>query len=107
MNSLIDQIQIEETYHPTPEDWKEYEAWLDTQKEQSIKTLYETIVDLGIPHSNHYSDLSIPVTPQTTKLLKEYKAWADTFTNQVEGGQWYAVAFAYDPYWAARGVIYK
>jgi hypothetical protein len=108
MNSLIEQIQIEESYSPTTQDWAEYEAWLDQHHTQEDSmTLYEKIVQLQIPHANHCSDLYIPVTPQTTELLKESKEWAESFYNQVDGGLWYSVAFAYDPYWAARGVIYK
>lgn len=108
MNSFIEQIQIEEIYSRNAQDWAEYKAWLDkhyTQEENM--TLFEKIVQLQIPHSNHYSDLYIPVTTQTTQLLKEHNAPTNIFINQVEGGLWYDVPFAYDPYWAARGVTYK
>ena len=70
-------------------------------------SLFQMVVKLGIPFSNHASDLYIPVTPETTKLLqsitiKGRKHHYSVFNNQVEGGLWYDVAFAYEPFWSAK-----
>lgn len=62
-------------------------------------SLYEECVKLGIPTGNHASDLYIPVTDQTRELIKKHGHRATTFTNQVEGGLWYDVPFAYVPFW--------
>ena len=67
--------------------------------------LYNTVVSKGIPHSNHATDLYIPVTPETTKLVAEYehKVSVTTFVNQREGGMWYDIPFAYLPAWEKKG----
>ena len=73
-----------------------------------MKTLYTRMVEAAIPVANHQSDLYVPVTPQSTAILKQYeqeafrKVWYCTFLNQVEGGQWYDIAFMYTPWWEQR-----
>lgn len=67
-------------------------------------TLYDAIKAAGIAIAAHESDLYFPVTEQSTAILKQYPlkhSNATKFTNQVEGGIWYDVPFAYDPYWDA------
>lgn len=68
--------------------------------------LYTQCVAAGIPTANHYSDLYIPVNEVTRKLVAEYAAAGGTqatmFHNQVEGGTWYDVPFAYSPYWEEK-----
>lgn len=67
--------------------------------------LYDELVEKGIKISNHYSDLYFPVTKETTEILARYplqQGNATTFKNQVEGGLWYDVPFAYLPYWAGK-----
>ena len=61
-------------------------------------SLHAECVTLGIPTQHHASDLYIPVTNQTYELLKKHGKKATVFTNQVEGGQWYDVPFAYEPF---------
>ena len=65
-------------------------------------TIYEACVARDIPCHNHESDLYIPVTAETAALVKHYGSSATRFINQVEGGTWYDVAFAYLPWWQAR-----
>ena len=67
-----------------------------------MNTLYAACVARNIPVQNHESDLYIPVTEETTKLVKEFGLTPTTFVNQVEGGQWYDVPFAYMPWWEKR-----
>jgi hypothetical protein len=71
------------------------------------ESLYRAVVRLGIPYASHYSDLYLPATQQVRELLKAHGitpgGWsAPSFTNQVEGGIWYDVAFKFDPYWEAK-----
>lgn len=62
--------------------------------------IYNEVVRLGIPHSNHYSDLYIPSTDETRQLLKDCGiTTARPFVNKVEGGIWFDVPFAYLPFW--------
>lgn len=65
-------------------------------------TIYQECIQRGVAVRNHYSDLYIPVTPETREMVKRHGAHASTFRNQVEGGLWYDVPLAYDPYWATR-----
>ena len=66
-------------------------------------SLYTDLIDAGIPVSNWQSDLYCPVTPLTRELIKKHDKRATTFKNQVEGGLWYDVPFAFDPFWERRG----
>jgi hypothetical protein len=70
-------------------------------------SLYEDVIALGIKHANHESDLYLPDTEQVRALLlhhgKAVNGWTvQRFTNQVEGGPWLDVPFAYKPYWDTR-----
>lgn len=65
-------------------------------------SIFQDVKAAGIQFSSHESDLYIPVTPETMELLKKHGLYAETFTNQVEGGRWYDVPFAYEPFWEAR-----
>ena len=64
--------------------------------------IYQECIDRGIPVRNHCSDLYIPVTPETTELVKKYNGFHSEFHNEVEGGMWYDVSFAYTPWWEAK-----
>ena len=65
-------------------------------------SLYAECVARGIHFSNHESDLYIPVTPETRELCKHFGHQPQVFTNQVEGGSWYDVPFAFVPWWDKR-----
>jgi hypothetical protein len=67
-------------------------------------TLYAECVKRNIPCHNHESDLYIPVTQETLDLVNHFGHRPETFTNQVEGGVWFDVPFAYSPWWEARGI---
>ena len=67
--------------------------------------LYDEIKTAGIPTDNHESDLYFPITEQSTEILARYpleKSNASRFINQVAGGWWYDVPFAFIPFWTAR-----
>jgi len=66
-------------------------------------TIYKECIKRGIPVNNHESDLYIPVTAETAALVKFFdKRPVSTFVNQVEGGLWYDIAFAFEPWWIKR-----
>lgn len=65
-------------------------------------SLYTDLVEAGIPVSSWQSDLYCPVNELTAALIKEHGKFATTFINQVEGGRWYEVAFAFDPFWERK-----
>lgn len=69
--------------------------------------LYNQIVALGIEHSNHESDLYIPVNDQTRELIKgyEFKSNVTMFKSSIDGKPWYDVPFAYLPYWESKSKI--
>jgi len=65
-------------------------------------TLYEELKSKGIKISSHASDLYCPCTNETVEIIKRHKHCSTRFINQVEGGVWIDVPFAYDPWWEVR-----
>lgn len=76
-------------------------------------SLYTELRALGVPMSNHESDLYVPVTDATTQLVR--LSIASTTARPfrpvpgtvpvVEGcpnGLWWDIPFAFDPWWKAR-----
>jgi hypothetical protein len=81
----------------------------DTEKEK-MSTLYEDLKAAGVQIASHESDLYFPVTPESRTILNRYPvqlANATTFVNQVEGGRWFDVPFAYLPYWEKKQNLIK
>lgn len=68
--------------------------------------IYAECIAAGIPAHGRYSDLYIPVTEVTREMVARYVAAGgakpETFINQVEGGLWYDLPFAYSPYWETK-----
>jgi hypothetical protein len=65
-------------------------------------SLYADCIERGIKTANHASDLYIPATDETRELIRKHGHRATMFTNEVEGGIWYDVPFAFVPFWEAR-----
>lgn len=65
-------------------------------------TLYEEVIARGIPHAHHESDLYIPDTPENRELVNRSGSTFTSFDNQVEGGRWLDIPFAYTPWWESR-----
>lgn len=68
-------------------------------------SLFTDVVEAGIPHASHESDLYLPDTSAVRDILVKHPAWLcniERFKNRVEGGSWIDVPFAYDPWWEAR-----
>lgn len=70
-----------------------------------MNTLFDAIKSEGIPHDSHESDLYLPDTPQVRSILDKFplqKSNATRFRNEVQGGTWIDVPFAYQPFWEAK-----
>ena len=63
------------------------------------KHIFEEIQELNIPYSNHYSDLYIPVTEQTTRLINKHNKKPSIFLNQITKTDYYDLKFDYLPFW--------
>ena len=80
-----------------------------------MKSLYERLAATMKPEDigNHYSDLLVRWTPESEAIINQWRKENDLvrgwglcsfFTNQVEGGRWIDIPFAFDPYWQAKGM---
>jgi hypothetical protein len=70
-----------------------------------MKSLYQALIEAGVKVSSHESDLYFPRTKESCEILQKYDVHyenARNFINQVEGGVWFDVPFAFDPYWEAK-----
>ena len=69
-----------------------------------FSAIYDKVIELGIIHDHHESDLYIPVNEQTKNLVKafEYSTMVETFKSQIDGSFWYNIPFAYTPWWEER-----
>lgn len=85
----------------------------------TITNIYEEAKKLGVEVDHHESDLYIPVTPETTELIKQYKSRSNVttfmeytlpekkhcyscgrkYTIRKPIKQWYDIPFAYQPFW--------
>jgi hypothetical protein len=65
---------------------------------------YGNVIELGIEHDHHESDLYVPVNAQTKTMMNdyEYAMLVTTFKDQVTGNLWYDIPFAYTPWWEER-----
>jgi hypothetical protein len=73
-------------------------------------TLYQRLKAVMKPEdiSSHESDLYVRWTPEAQAVINEWRrenglmdGWGlcSWFTNQVEGGTWIDIPFAFDPFW--------
>jgi hypothetical protein len=63
--------------------------------------IYQEIKDLGVKIDHHESDLYVPVTTETTKLINKYefKNNVKSFVCNIDKKTWYDIPFAYSPFW--------
>ena len=75
---------------------------------ETIKSLYQCFLDGGVPPeeiSHHYSDLYVTVSLKSKRILEEFRkqssirCFAEIFKANDGSGDWYDIAFAYDPFW--------
>jgi hypothetical protein len=66
--------------------------------------IYQKMKALGCEIGHHESDLYVPVTPETTRIVEQYefKGIVTTFAEQQTGKPWYSIPFAYSPYWERK-----
>ena len=71
---------------------------------KSETSIYEQMKAAGVKIASHETDLYVPVNETTQAIVDGYrfKSIVTTFTNQVEGGRWYDIPFAYTPAWDAK-----
>ncbi len=69
---------------------------------ETTMKIFQDAKALGIETDNHESDLYIPVTNETRKLVAQYehKNSVTTFISQIDGTLWFDIPFAYDPWFA-------
>lgn len=82
-------------------DFAAIRAFKTTTKE----SLFGVIRAAGIKYASHETDLYLPDTAQVRAILDNFptnKANATRFQNQVEGGTWIDIPFAYLPAWEAK-----
>jgi hypothetical protein len=71
-------------------------------------SLYQRLIDAGVPVDHHESDLYFPVTDATVAICKSAMANGElhsrpaVFKHQVSGRQWFDAAFMYTPFWEAK-----
>ena len=70
---------------------------------EKFTSFYEKVIEIGIEHDHHESDLYVPVTTQTKELVNnyEYGMMVTTFKSEIDGNMWYDIPFEYIPYWEA------
>lgn len=74
-------------------------------KETAPDSVWAAVEAAGIKHAHHETDLYLPDTEEVRAILEKFpvnKANARPFTNQVEGGTWLDIPFAYLPAWEAK-----
>lgn len=70
--------------------------------------IYNDLKQAGIPLDNHESDLYAKVTPDSKRIIGEYRERGDitfrpqTFRSEIDGAMWYELPFCYLPWWEAR-----
>ena len=74
---------------------------------QKRNTLYDKMVALNIPIDNHESDLLVPVTSETTEVVRTYQFSNLVKKFQFKGEPWYEIPFAFQPYWDAKAGVTK
>lgn len=65
-------------------------------------SLFEEVISRGIPYEHHESDLYIPFTKETEKLVRNYNVSAERFISQIDGKVWFDIPFVYEPYWEKK-----
>jgi len=63
-------------------------------------TLYEKLKQIGVRIESHESDMYVPVTRESGKILKD--ECADIFISQIDKKPWYDVPGAFDPFWQKK-----
>ena len=65
-------------------------------------SLYEELKTAGIPLDNHESDLYAKVTSESRDIVVRSGWSCSTFVSNIDGGLWFDLPFAYEPFWLKR-----
>lgn len=65
-------------------------------------SLYQALLALNVPMSNHESDLYVPDTPEVRAIIAQFGRKGSSFVNQTNGERWLDIPFAYEPWWEKR-----
>lgn len=69
--------------------------------------VYDALVDAGCLMDHHESDLYVPVTPESSAVMRLVvpPTTFSRFRSDIDGSYWYEVPFGYKPFWesAAKG----
>ena len=67
-------------------------------------SIYTELKAINAPIDNHYSDLYVRITNETSKIIEKYgfKNNVTRFRSNLTGQMWYDIPFAFDPYWEKR-----
>lgn len=70
-------------------------------------SIYQDVLDMGIKHDNHCSDLYLIDCPATHELFKKHdikphSVSATRFISNIDGRYWWDLPFQYEPYWENR-----
>jgi hypothetical protein len=70
------------------------------------KSIYEQLKEANIPLDSHESDLYAKVTPESEKIISEYKFKDNVsrFKDNINHQMWFDIPFAFRPYWEKRGL---
>ncbi len=67
-----------------------------------LKSIHKDMLALSVEIGHHESDLHVPVTSATKKVLNSYRAQGkhvctSLFISNIDKKPWYDIAFAYEP----------
>ena len=65
-------------------------------------SIYDDLEATGVEIDNHESDLYVPVTDETSRIVRASGLFFETFRSRIDGKQWYDIPFAYRPWWERR-----
>lgn len=65
------------------------------------QSIYQAMIDAGVPVDHHESDLYAKVTPESREIVRQYEFRHNVslFKAQSSGEMWYDIPFAYQPFW--------
>lgn len=62
-------------------------------------TIYQKMQGAGAKIEHHESDMSVPYSETTKDIVSKYPDIKSTIFFDDKGEKWYAIPFAYDPFW--------
>jgi hypothetical protein len=74
----------------------------EVHKRAQDLSIYQQLVDAGVPIDTHESDLYALVTDESTAIIENYKFKNNVtiFRDNIDGDLWYDIPFANDTFWS-------